>query len=214
MVFDSTELSKCFKKIKVEDFKFKKEKMGYSWIRDSISKTERIVIGFAGYPNSYRIYSPVVEVSFKDVEETLDKFDLGETNVPTISKPLHDIAGVNYELFSTEINSDESFGVVKNVIDSILERGVMPFFQHFANLSEVANFLSDKTVEEIVPYIQGGILLPKTALILKLANHPNFLSRLNEFRGVLINYASKSDKYKVLLEKFEKLFEADLKYTH
>jgi hypothetical protein len=212
MVYSKEEFQKHIQTIQCEGFKLKKATQAFLFIRKQKEKTETITISYRNYaPHGFYIDGVSIDIFFTEVENILEQFGLEQDYKSTFGKSLQNIEDINYQALSTEINSDESFSIVKKVIDSILEKGVMPFFQSFPGISEVANFLADKTVEEIVLYIQGGILLPKTALILKLANHPSFLSRLNEFRGILIEYASKNNKYQILLEKFEKLFEKDLK---
>lgn len=213
MAFNKIDIETCFKSLKIDGYKFKKEVMGFSWTKKGNSFTERIVIGYGGYPDSYNVYSPVAEIYFHDIEEVLEKFDFNERHVPTISRPFHDVQGIKYELLSTEINSDDSFDIVKKVVEKILEKGVFLFLNRFTSLQEIADFLADKKVEEIVPYIQGGILLPKTALILKTTNHPKFKDRLYEFKNILLEYSLKNNRYQILLEKFNKLFASDLEVS-
>lgn len=211
MAFNKKELDQSFKLISFDGFTFKKEIMGYSWTKEYPNRTERIVIGYRGYPDSYVIYTPSVDIYFPEVENILKEHDLGGELKSTFGKSFHDLQGVDYDKLTTEINSDESFSVVKNVIENILENGVKPFLYQFTSLEEIANFLANMKPVEIVPYIQGSILYPKTVLIMKLANHADFNKRLIDFRNILLDNIDKNKRYPILLERYNKIFEADLK---
>jgi len=211
MAYNKKELDNSFISIKINGFNFKKEIMGYSWTKQYSNRIERIIIGYRGYPDSYVAYTPTISIYFPEVEDILTRYGLSEEYKSTFGKVFQDLNEVDYEKLNTGINSEETFNLVKNVVEDILEKRVMPFFTQFALLEEIANFLSDKKVEEIVPYIQGSILLPKTVLIMKLANHPHFKKRLVEFRNVLLEYANTNNKYQILLNKYDELFSEDLK---
>jgi|GEM_PF-3093033 len=210
MAFNKKELDNSFKSIAIEGFSFKKEIMGYSWTKKCSNRIERIIIGYTGYPNSYKAYTPTTAIYFPEVEDILIKYGLAEEYKSTFGRAFQDLNDVEYEKLGMEINSVEGFSVVKSVVYNILEKGVMPFLARFTTLEEIANFLADKKVEEIVPYIQGAILLPKTVLIMKLASHTDFMKRLVEFRNVLLEYASTNNRYQVLLNKYDELFSEDL----
>jgi len=211
MAFNKKELDQSFKMISINGFTFKKEIMGYSWTKEYPNREEKMIIGYRGYPDAYVAYTPTVSIYFPEVENVLEQHDLREEHKSTFGKAFQDLQGVDYKKLSTEINSDESFAIVKNIIEDVLEKGVKPFMSRFTTLEEIADFLADKKFEEIVPYIQGAILLPKTVLIMKLAKHPDFKKRLVEFRNVLLEYASTNNKYQILLNKYDLLFLEDLK---
>jgi hypothetical protein len=211
MAFNKKELDQSFKLFSINGFSFKKEIMGYSWTKEFPDRKESIIIGYRGYPDSYVVYTPTVNIYFPEVENILEEYGLGEEYKSTFGKSFQDLKDVDYEKLSIEINSTESFNIVKTVVQDIIEKGVLPFINRFCSLKEIADFLADKKFEEIVPYIQGAILLPKTVLIMKLADHPYFTKRLLEFRSVLLEYAQTNDKYNILLNKFNTLFSEDLK---
>jgi hypothetical protein len=145
------------------------------------------------------------------VESLLESHGLGKEYKSTFGKAFQDLQGVDYEKLSTEINSKESFAIVENEIVNIFEKGVKPFLSRYTSLEEIADFLADKKPVEIVPFIQGSILYPKTVLIMKLAKHPNFQKRLIEFRNILSENVDASPRYPILLEKYDTLFSEDLK---
>jgi hypothetical protein len=191
MVFNKKDFENLIMQLKPEGFDYKGSFGSVRFTRKESVRILTIGIGYNQYfPHSAVIKGISADIYFPEVENILEKYDLGEENTSTFSKVFQDLQGVDYEKLSTEINSDESFAIVKSVIENILEKGVKPFISQFTTLEEIANFLADKKFEEIVPYIQGAILLPKTVLIMKLAKHPDFKRRLVEFRNVLLEYAS------------------------
>lgn len=210
MAFNKKELDESFKQIYIDGFTFKKEIMGYSWSKEYSNRKEIIIIGYRGYPDSYVVYTPTVDIYFPEVENILEQYDLGEENKSAFGKAFQDLQNIDYEKLATEINSNETFSVVKNLVEDIIEKGVKPFLFRFTTLNEIANFLADKKPVEIVPYIQGSILYPKTVLIMKLANHADFKKRLIEFRNVLIENIDENKRYPILLEKYDNLFSEDL----
>jgi hypothetical protein len=211
MAFNKKELDQSFKSFSIDGFIFKKEIMGYSWTKEYANRKEKIIIGYRGYPDSYVIYTPTVDIYFPEVESILENHDLGEEYKSTFGKAFQDLQDVDYEKLSAEINSNESFAIIENEIVNILEKGVNPFLSRFTSLEEIADFLADKKPVEIVPFIQGSILYPKTVLIMKLAKHPNFEKRLIEFRNILSENVDASPRYPILLGKYNILFSEDLK---
>lgn len=214
MVYNKADFKRHIETIEIEGFKLKSAVQAYLFIRKQSDRTETITISYRSYaPHGFYIDGVSASIYFPEVENILEEYGLGEEYKSTFGKVFQDMKDVNYEKLITEINSDETFSVVKNVVEDIIEKGVKPFLSRFTTLEEIANFLADKKFEEIVPYIQGAILLPKTVLIMKLAKHPDFKKRLVEFRNVLLEYASTNNKYQILLNKYDAIFSADLKIS-
>lgn len=212
MVYNKADFKKHIETIYIEGFKLKSAVQAYLFVRKQSDRTETITLSYRSYaPHGFYIDGVSVDIYFNELEDVLERHGLGQEYKSTFGKSFQKIEGVNYDLLTTEINSDESFAVVKSVVEEIITKGVLPFLAKFTNLQEVAVFLADKKVEEIVPYIKGAILLPKTALILKTTNHSEFQNRLIEFRNVLLEYSSTDDYYQAFLEKYDTLFLEDLK---
>ena len=212
MVYNKADFKQHIETIQIGGFKLKSAVQAYLFIRRQSDRTETITLSYRSYaPHGFYIDGVSVDIYFNEVENILEQHDLGEEYKSTFGKAFQDLQDVDYQKLSTEINSDESFAIVKSVIEKIIEKGVKPFLSRFTTLEEIAIFLADKKFEEIVPYIQGAILLPKTVLIMKLAKHPDFKKRLVEFRNVLLDYANTNNKYQILLNKYDTVFADDLK---
>jgi hypothetical protein len=202
----------------ISGFQYKKEIKGFSWTKKLHDRQEVIDIGYRTYyPNMFQLYTPFLYIYFNEVETILGEY-LKEYDIKniwgisrTIQRSLRDIEGIDYSKFETKIHDEESFQIVAEEIKKIIEYGAMPFFEKYSTLESVANLLSDKKPEEIVPYIQGAILFPKTILILKLAKHTTYEEKLIEFREALAIYAKKKEIYKQILMIYDDLFSEDLK---
>jgi hypothetical protein len=214
MVYNKADFKKHIETIQLDGFKIKNAVQAYLFIRKLDDRIETITISYKDYsPHGFYISGVSANVFYPSIEAILEEYGLGEEYKTTISKSFQDIEGINYELLSTEINSDESFGIVKKVVEEIIEKGALTFLNSFFDLESIAGFLADKKPIEIVPYIQGSILYPKTALILKLANHHAFQKRLLESKNVLQENIDANKRYPILLEKFVKLFASDLEVS-
>lgn len=159
--------------------------------------------------------TPFVSIHYPEIEGILmnsgDKSGVKQDySQYTIQAQLGNLQNVNYQAFDTEIIDEESFALVTNEIKKIIEKGALPFFDKYKSLSSIADLLADKKPEDIVPYIQGPILLPKTILILKEAGHPEYQKKLGEFFLVLKQYADKKESYRPFLSVFNDLFSEDL----
>jgi hypothetical protein len=168
------------------------------------------------FPHGVYIEGASAEIVFPEVESILnsllDKYNIQQRyGNCTIHAALHNIEGIDYSKFNIEIHDDESFQIVAAEIKKIVKYGAMPFFEKYDTLEKVADLLADKTPEEIVPYIQGAILFPKTILILKIAKHKRFEEKLIEFREVLKQYTEEKEIYKQMLMLYDNLFADDLK---
>ena len=180
------------------------------------NRVETIYYSHRDYPpHGFYIDGISAEIYFYEVEEILKRY-LEKYNIQnnygnsTIHKSFVGIDKVDYTKFKIEIHDEATFNEVAAEVKKIVEYGAMPFFEKYETLTDVANLLATATIEEIVQYIQGGILLPKTVLILREANHPQYFERLKEFYIVLKEYA-KQERYASLLKLYEDLFSEDLK---
>lgn len=194
---------------------FEKDKNLSLFKRVEKTNIKRIHISVNEYfPHSAQVVGVSVDIKFDATENILNplllKYNLTE-GISTIGKVMNDVKDVNYSVLDTEIYNDVTFNIVAVEIKKILDIGVLPFFEKYNSLYNVASLLSDKKPEEIVPYIQGAILLPKTVLILKQVNHPNYKNKLVEFYQVLLQYAEKKESYRVFFKIFNELFGGDLK---
>lgn len=212
------ELEKLMKFLPIADFKYKKEIKGFSWTKKLQDRQEEIIIGYRTfYPNMFQIYRPSVYIYFDIVEniieESVQKCNIQKTwgDGGTIHTTLNGVLDIDYNVFETKISDENNFRLVSDEIVKLVEKGAMPFFEKYQTLKDVADLLADKTPEEVVPYIQGVILLPKTILILKMSNHPMYKEKLIEFRKVLATYVNKKDIYKQMLIVYDDLFADDLK---
>jgi hypothetical protein len=197
-----------------EDFSFSPD--WGKWELCRINRVERINISYREYPSSFYIEGLSASIIFSEVEnvinEMLDKYKIQQKyGDKTIKESLHNIEGIDYSKFNIEIHDNESFQVLSEEMKKIVKYGAIPFFERYQTLKNIADLLADKTPEEVVPYIQGSILLPKTILILKIAKHEKFEEKLIEFRDVLVQYTEKREIYKQMLILYDNLFADDLK---
>lgn len=198
-----------------EGFEFKKEVQGVSWKQEIGDHINQIIIGYKAYPGSFYMQTPFVSILFTEIERILkdscDKSGIKQDySQYTIQAQLGNLQNVNYQAFDTEIIDEESFALVTNEVKKLVDQFALPFFDKYQSLESIADFLADKKPEEIVPYIQGPILLPKTILILREAGHPEYRKKLSEFFLVLKQYADKKESYRPFLSVFNDLFSEDL----
>lgn len=212
MAYNKVDFKKHIETIQVDGFKLKSAVQAYLFVRKQSDRTETITISYRSYaPHGFYIDGISADIYFNEIEDVLEKYGLDQEYKSTFGKSFQKVEGINYDLLANEINSDESFAAVKYVIYDIIKKGVIPFLEKFSSLKEVGYFLANKKAEEIVPYIKGAILLPKTALILKTTNHSIFSNKLIEFRSILQEYSSTDNYYQAYLEKYDRLFSDDLK---
>lgn len=212
MIYNKADFKKHIEKIQIEGFKLKSAVQAYLFVRKQSDRIETITVSYRSYaPHGFYIDGISANIYFPEVEDLLEKYSLREEYKSTFSKAFQDLREVEYDKLTIEINSNESFEVVKNVVEDIIQKGVLPFLSHFSTLREIASFLAEKQPVEIVPFIQGSILYPKTVLIMKLAKHPNFQKRLLEFRNILSENIDESPRYPILLGKYDLLFSEYLK---
>ncbi len=211
------ELEKSMKSMPINGFKFKKEIMAFSWTRELSDRQESIIISYRTFhPNMYRLNIPRPHISYNLIESIIDecvmKLNVQKTwgDTSTIDGSLYNITGIDFNVFETRIDNDIDFQLVSKEIIKLVENGAFPFFEKYDTLEKLADLLANLTPQEVVPYISGAILFPKTILILKLAKHANFKDKLIEFRNILNSYTSKKEIYKQTLMIYDELFREDL----
>lgn len=181
------------------------------WERAKDGVIERVNISYNDYGSSFIVKGLSAGIVFtfleKAIKEQYEQVGSVESYLPdTLQKSLVSVEGINYKIFETEIHDDASFEKVAEELKKLFSKAALPFFGQFSTLEAVAEFLSGKKAEEIVPYIQGPVLFPKTILILREAGHPAFEKKRDEFYAILKPYAEKKDSYKPHLKVFETLF--------
>jgi hypothetical protein len=214
MVYNKTDFKSHISTLQIEDFKFKSAVHAYLFVRKKPNRTETITISYKDYaPHGFYIAGVSADIFLNEIEDILtpllSKHGVKEVFQSTIGKSFQGMSGVNYEVFNIQINNERTFGEVITEVKKIIDQFALSFLE--ASLQSIANLLADKKPEEIVPYIQGPILLPKTVLILKEAKHPEYKKKLIEFYLVLKQYADKKESYRPYLGVFTDLFSEDLK---
>ena len=204
MAFNKIDIENSFKSLQIDGFKFKKEVMGFSWTKKNNSITERIVIGYGGYPDSYKIYSPVAEIYFDQVENILENFK--KTHFPdknfgngTIQKSFVRLQNIDYSKFEIEIKDENSFNVVAQQIKQIIEIGALPFFKKLNDLMTVFEITETMEIEEMADFIVQP--LPQRRMVIKkLCNDSNY----QEYVDWLIEYyKSENDEEWIELEQLD-----------
>ncbi|MFA0964953.1 hypothetical protein AB9P05_24305 [Roseivirga sp. BDSF3-8] len=161
------------------------------------------------FPHGAYIFGSMGNIIFEEVEKELIPLYRAErvknsTNY-TIKNSLVNIEGIDYKLLDQEINNDSTFAKISGELQKLIA-AALAFFDQYNTIEEVANLLADKEPKEIVPFIQGAILLPKAILILKLAGHPKFQEKRDEFYELIKKQAAKKEQAQAHLKVFEKLF--------
>lgn len=207
MVYNKENLLDHIQKVKPDGFALLKDSFGYVSSED---KQKVIHLATREYfPHGAYIFGVSAHISFSEIENKLKPLYLAEgvknSDNYTIKNSLVNIEGVDYKLLDQDINDDTSFARVSAELQKLIA-AALTFFNQYKTIEEVANLLADKEPKEIVPYIQGTILLPKTALILKLANHPKFEERKDQFYELAKKQAAKKKQAEADLRVFEQLF--------
>lgn len=216
MAYNNSDLDKSFKSIEVSGFNFKKEIMGYSWTKLHHDRIERIIIGYGGYPDSYRIYSPTVDISFEGIENTLnplyEKYKIENRYGNTmVQRVLIGIKDVDYTKLQVEISNEESFNFVSQEVRKLIIIGALPFFEKFNTLQKVNEEICRLNEEEISSFI-SGIVGIKVPLIKKLTGANDFLKELKERKRFYSDEVFKYPQYfKDHNKVFNELFADDLK---
>lgn len=217
MVYNKSDFKKHIETIKVNGFKIKSAIQAYLYEQKKNDRIETITISYRSYaPHGFYVDGVSASIYFNAVEEIIDplleKYQIkGQYGNTTIRKSFVRLTNVDYSKFQLEINNEASFNTVAEEIKQILNFGVMPFFEQYNSLLQVADLLAGKKPEEVVPYIQGPILFPKTILILKLTKHSSFMNKLKEYYDVLVIQSEKHEVYMQMLAIYKDLFFEDIK---
>jgi hypothetical protein len=193
MAFNTGDLDKGFEIIKIDEFSFNKEIMGYSWTRTKANRIERVMIGYGGYPDSFKIYTPVVNIYFSEVENVFEKFKKEHclnkfTGNSTIQKSFYKLPNVDSTKLKTEIKDLNTFNEVAIELKKIIEDGALPFFEKFNNVNAVFEESEKMAREELRNFIVQP--LPQRRMVIKkLCNDPNY----QDYTTRLIDYY-KSEK--------------------
>lgn len=206
-MYNKENLLNHIQKVKPEGFGLLKDSFGYV-----SSDVEQKVIYLATreyFPHGAYIFGASAHITFNEIENKLKPLYLAQgvknSDVYTIKNSLVNIEGVDYNLLDQEIDDDNSFARISGELKKLIDAALL-FFDKLNTIEDVANFLADKEPKEIVPFIQGTILFPKTILILEFADHPKFEEKRDEFYELLKKQATKRKQTEVDLRVFEKLF--------
>ena len=208
MLYNNSDFLRHIDTIKPEAF----DRIGEHSIFEKVEPNRKLILQIASsdyFPHGSYIKGVVADIIFKAVEEKLEPLylELGVKNSAnyTIGNSLVNIEGVDYQQLDQEINDDNSFARISGELKKLIA-AALAFFDQYKTIEEVANLLAGKEPKEIVPLIQGTILLPKTILILKLAGHPKFEEKRDEFYELVKKQAAKKEQAQPHLKVFEKLF--------
>ncbi len=211
MAFNNSDLDKSFRSIEIDGFELKNEIMGYSWTQVFQDRSYKMNIGYSGYPNSYRIYTPSAYIYFDKIEKVLlESFNKtkiisrwGETG--TVRKVFVNLPAIDYTLFDTDIDNEFTFNKVANEIRKIINSDVLTFFEQYNTLEKVWVDLEQMKLEEMVNFI-GQPLPFRRMIIKKLCNDKNFENYATQ---IIDNYERKKlPELAVLKELYQTLKEA------
>lgn len=217
MVYNKEDFKNHISTLLIEGFKLKSAIQAYLFIRKKSKLTETITISYKDYaPHGFYIAGVSADINFNEVENRinilLDKYSIdhryGNT---TIQKSFQALNDINYEIFNTEINSDDSFRKVASEAEKIVNAGALPFFEKYKDLKKVSEDISKMSEDEISNFVVGivGIKIP---LIMKLAKSPNYLTNLQQRRKFYSDEVFKYPQYfKDHHKVFNDLFSEDLK---
>ncbi|MEM9327580.1 MAG: hypothetical protein AAGA85_18075 [Bacteroidota bacterium] len=209
MVYAKENLLEHIATLQPEGFSMLEDSFGY--LRADGSKKEVIHLATRNYfPHGACIHGMSAHISFLDIEDALRPLyraqGIGHSDNYTLKRSLVDVDGVDYEQLDQEISDDESFGKVRIELQKLLD-AALSFFDQLQTVADAADLLAEKSAKEIVPYIQGTILMPKTILLLQRAGHERFEEKRAEFHALLKGQAAKRKQAQADLTVFEQLFD-------
>ena len=215
MVYNKADFKNYISALEIEGFELESAVQAYLFVRKKADRRETITISYKDYsPHGFYIAGVSADRFLNEIEDILAslllKHGIKEAYRSTIGKSFQGIEGINYDAFNIEVNSEPSFNEVIGEVKKIVDEFALPFFDKYNSLGNFADLLADKKPEEIVPYMRGPILLPKTVLILREAQHPEYKNKLNEFFLVLGQYAEIKESYRPFLSVFKEMFSRDL----
>jgi len=192
-------------------FEFVEKEDGVCWKKIDDNRELSLFIGFNGYPGRYSLQTPIAFIKFQEIENKIIYFskklgiNINKADYTIKNKSLEN-SDFEYSVFETRIDNKHIFDKVFKAEKQYIQKSILPFFEKYQDLNNVAELLSTLKPQEVVPYIQGPKLFCKTILILKEAKHPNYKSKRDEFYEVLKKQATKKEVYAQQLQLFELLF--------
>jgi hypothetical protein len=216
MFYSKKDFEKQIKSLPFKGFDVKNEIQGYSWRQRIDNRINQIIIGYKSYPGSFYLRTPSVSVVFLEIENQLnDLYDWYKIESrygdQTIQANLGSIKEVNYKIFDTEINSEDSFRKVAHEVDKIVIAGALPFFKKYKDLKAVSEEVSKMSEDEISNFV-SGIVGIKVPLIKKLAQALDYLTELQQRQKFYSDEVFKYPQYFKDHDKvFNDLFSEDLK---
>jgi hypothetical protein len=197
--------------INIEGFINKPVEQGVYWLNNDIDRECSLYIGFNGSLGRYFLQTPFASIRFHKIEDKIidSSKELGivinETGYTIKNKSLEN-NDFNYSIFESRIDNKQIFDEVIKSEKHYIQKSILPFFEKYQDLNNVAELLSRLKPQEVVSYIQGAMLFSKTILILKETNHPSYKKKRDEYYEVLKKQETKKDVYKQQLQLFESLF--------
>jgi hypothetical protein len=173
------------------------------FIRELNDRTERIdYTGRNYFPHGVYFQGVIISISFNSVEyvlkQVLDKYQIKQRyGDSTIHAVLHNVEGIDYSKFDTEINDDASFQIVAREIVNIVEKGALPFFEKYNTLEKVFDETEKMPISEMANFI-GQPLPQRRMIIKKLCMDPNYGEYVKQ---VTDYYRSENDSGLFIIEK-------------
>jgi hypothetical protein len=171
MIYNKLDFDKHISTLGIEEFEIRNAVQAYLFVRRKSDRTETMTISYKDYsPHGFYIAGLSVDIFFNSVEQVLKRAYerskvKGLYNHTTIHQSLINIVGVNYQLFETEINNDDTFNLVAPEIKKMIENGVIPFFEKYQTLNAVFEDTEKMPIEQMSNFI--GQPLPFRRLIIK-----------------------------------------------
>jgi hypothetical protein len=215
-MYTKKDFEKQIKSLAFQGFNVKSEIQGYSWRQEIGGRINQIVIGYKSYPGSFYLQTPSVSITFLEMENQLNAlYDKHRIELrygeQTIHASLGNMNGVNYKVFDTEINDEETFKVVASEIEKIFVTGALPFFEKYQDLKTVSEEISKMSDDAISNFV-SGIVGIKVPLIKKLGQSTDYLMELKQRQKFYSDEVFKYPQYFKDHDKvFNDLFSEDLK---
>lgn len=211
-MFSKKELIEKFKQqIIGPDFNFKDGIQGVYWLKEVSNSLFSISIAYKDYSEGFILQTPFASIRFHAIEDKINTtskelgIGVNEKDYTFKNKSL-EVNEFDYCVFETRIDNTEVFDRVFEAEKDYINKSILPFFEKYQDLNNVAELLSNLAPQEVVPYIQGAKLFCKTILILKETKHPKYVEKRDEYYAVLNFQASKKEVYAEQLRLFESLF--------
>jgi hypothetical protein len=189
MVYNKSDFNKKINTLKPIGFESYTNFGSTRFVKKEDKRVLTIAIGYNEYfPHSADVKGISVDISFNEVEEVLrpvfkQSKVKGLYNDTTIHQSLIDVEGVNYKLFETEINNDDTFNMVAPEIKKMMVNGAIPFFERYQTVRAVFEDTEKMPIEQMSNFI--GQPLPFRRLIIKkLCNDVGY----EEYYKLIVNF--------------------------